>query len=377
MSEDPIERNRSAETPMDDDMEVPRHADPESAGGAYRMGDMQFDDDAARMGEEAPIPEVTIDDVLDRAVEDDFDRARGPRSSLMKEREAAEQRRESEARPQGSARKGKRKMILDKKEELQLSTEEMREQLADTSPIVRDLTAAPARAAAGPSVCDGSLLSLANLPHISPEILELSMALMRDNAPPTKKPRGRHAEQRAPEPPEDQPMFTPMPEPPPTGGDFSGGGFTGGADTSFPPPPTTGEPTPVGFDTSHALPDEDGDTSAAAKSSQGASQENDPAAWSMRTQKMYSMLGAAFDESDGAGLSYSAMVAKTGHTGARKRRVVAGCFQELLYLSTHGLIDLAQRRPYGDIIVTKSEAFHATAAKGKKATPRATPRARA
>ena len=42
---------------------------------------------------------------------------------------------------------------------------------------------------------------------------------------------------------------------------------------------------------------------------------------------------------------------------AEKRRIVAGCFQELLFLSTHGLLYLEQARPYADIIIDKTEAF--------------------
>ena len=79
------------------------------------------------------------------------------------------------------------------------------------------------------------------------------------------------------------------------------------------------------------------------------------ASWSMRTQKMYAMLSDAFDESAGMGLSYDAMIAKT--KSKQKRRVVAGCFQELLFLTTHGLTELAQHKPWGDIVVTKTEMF--------------------
>jgi len=81
----------------------------------------------------------------------------------------------------------------------------------------------------------------------------------------------------------------------------------------------------------------------------------DAEAWSKRTHNMYLMLGEAFKESGDMPLSYDAMIAQT--SGRDKRRVVAGCFQELLFLSTHGLIDLEQQRPYSNIVVSKTENF--------------------
>lgn len=86
---------------------------------------------------------------------------------------------------------------------------------------------------------------------------------------------------------------------------------------------------------------------------------------------MFMVLNAAFNESDGQPLSYDAMIAQTDGPGEHqgieshsplshasdalclledKRRIVAGCFQELLFLATKGLIDLEQARPYSNII---------------------------
>ena len=70
---------------------------------------------------------------------------------------------------------------------------------------------------------------------------------------------------------------------------------------------------------------------------------------------MHQMLDKSFDESDGQALSFDAMVAKS--RGPQKRRVVAGCFQELLFLSTHGLIELQQQKPYSNIVITKTDDF--------------------
>ena len=72
---------------------------------------------------------------------------------------------------------------------------------------------------------------------------------------------------------------------------------------------------------------------------------------------MHAMLDRAFAESDGMALSFDAMVAKS--KGKEKRRVVAGCFQELLFLSTHGLLELQQQKPYANIIISKAEGFDA------------------
>jgi len=83
--------------------------------------------------------------------------------------------------------------------------------------------------------------------------------------------------------------------------------------------------------------------------------EHNQSAWSARTQKMHATLASAFDDSHGAGLSYSAMIAKT--RSKLKRRVAAGCFQELLFLSSHGLLKLKQRKPYGDIEIKRTTAF--------------------
>jgi chromatin segregation and condensation protein Rec8/ScpA/Scc1 (kleisin family) len=60
-------------------------------------------------------------------------------------------------------------------------------------------------------------------------------------------------------------------------------------------------------------------------------------------------------------LSYNAMVAGT-KSSAHKRKVVAGCFQELLFLATHGMIELQQAKPYGNILVGKTELFDTVAA---------------
>merc|ERR1719240_1839162 len=68
------------------------------------------------------------------------------------------------------------------------------------------------------------------------------------------------------------------------------------------------------------------------------------------------MLKGAFEESDGAALSYFSM-AKGARKEANKRKIIAGCFQELLFLTTHGMIELDQRKPYKDILIGKTELF--------------------
>jgi chromatin segregation and condensation protein Rec8/ScpA/Scc1 (kleisin family) len=70
---------------------------------------------------------------------------------------------------------------------------------------------------------------------------------------------------------------------------------------------------------------------------------------------MYGVLAGAFSESKGMAISYDSMVARTA--AKDKRRVVAGCFQELLFLTTHGVTKLAQANAYGDIVISKAEGF--------------------
>jgi chromatin segregation and condensation protein Rec8/ScpA/Scc1 (kleisin family) len=70
---------------------------------------------------------------------------------------------------------------------------------------------------------------------------------------------------------------------------------------------------------------------------------------------MYGVLAGAFAESNGMAISYNSMVARTAVKD--KRRVVAGCFQELLFLTTHGVTQLAQAKAYGDIVISKAEGF--------------------
>ena len=122
------------------------------------------------------------------------------------------------------------------------------------------------------------------------------------------------------------------------------------------------EPQAAGFDPSRELPDVDDMAGAEAPTStKGNSQSQslgaaDPHAWSQRTAKMYTMLSAAFDESEDAPLSYFAMAKQTRHS-ANKRKVVAGCFQELLFLTTHGIIELDQRKAFANILISKTENF--------------------
>lgn len=72
---------------------------------------------------------------------------------------------------------------------------------------------------------------------------------------------------------------------------------------------------------------------------------------------MHAMLDASFAESDGQALSFDDMIARTKKD--QKRRVVAGCFQELLFLSTHGLIELKQSAAYANIVIAKADGFAA------------------
>jgi len=121
-------------------------------------------------------------------------------------------------------------------------------------------------------------------------------------------------------------------------------------------------PVIASFEASHRLPNVDQSSESVLLTRGKASSKKgkkgsaaDPEAWSKRTHNMYVVLGAAFKESDGMPLSYDAMIAQT--RGPDKRRIVAGCFQELLFLTTKGLIDLEQAVPYSNIVVSKTELF--------------------
>ena len=96
-----------------------------------------------------------------------------------------------------------------------------------------------------------------------------------------------------------------------------------------------------------------------------ASQEtnSDPHAWNQRTRRMYGMLRESFEASSDAPLSYHSMITATKLTGAHKRKVVAGCFQELLFLATHGILEIQQTKAYGNIVVAKTEIFDTVAEK--------------
>mmetsp|Transcript_24182 Transcript_24182/g.61868 ORF Transcript_24182/g.61868 Transcript_24182/m.61868 type:complete len:643 (+) Transcript_24182:114-2042(+) len=129
---------------------------------------------------------------------------------------------------------------------------------------------------------------------------------------------------------------------------------------------TSEEPEQTGFDPQKAglLPDvtakPDHEDDEQAGSSQGGATEGDPDAWNPRTRKMYETLSAAFEASRDEPLSYNAMVATTCRqkkAASEKRKTVSGCFQELLFLTTHGLIELQQQRPYGNILISKTEYF--------------------
>jgi len=124
-------------------------------------------------------------------------------------------------------------------------------------------------------------------------------------------------------------------------------------------PPVSDEPeVDTGFDPKVKLPNVDADSKEDADG-QGASQD-DPAHWNPRTRKMYEVLADAFEASGDKPLSYNAMIAPTKASkisSAEKRKIVSGCFQELLFLTTHGLVDIDQQRPYGNLLVSKTELF--------------------
>jgi len=141
--------------------------------------------------------------------------------------------------------------------------------------------------------------------------------------------------------------------------DEEGLGLMDGDDTVFAGavPPTSDEPeVDTGFDPEVHLPN----VNAGDHEKAGGPGEEDPAHWNPRTRKMYEVLDDAFGKSQDASLSYNAMIASTVRSkkaSAEKRKIVSGCFQELLFLTTHGLVELEQQRPYGNLLISKTELF--------------------
>ena len=123
---------------------------------------------------------------------------------------------------------------------------------------------------------------------------------------------------------------------------------------------------PAGFAVAGALPDVDDNMTAEAGGGDKGGESASPSdAWSARTAKMHTMLRGAFDESDGQALSYFSM-AKKATKEPNRRKIIAGCFQELLFLTTHGMIELEQRKPYRDLLISKTELFDKHAKKHAK-----------
>jgi cohesin complex subunit SCC1 len=71
--------------------------------------------------------------------------------------------------------------------------------------------------------------------------------------------------------------------------------------------------------------------------------------FSERTQKMGQYLEKSFSTEER--LSFNALFE------GKNKRTVAVAFFELLVLKSNKLIDLQQDEPYGDIIITKTDAF--------------------
>jgi hypothetical protein len=121
----------------------------------------------------------------------------------------------------------------------------------------------------------------------------------------------------------------------------------------------------TGFDPKLKLPNVAADNSFAdAADGAGATQE-DPKHWNPRTRKMYEVLAMAFDAAGDEPVSYKAMISSTCRSSkpnSEKRKIVAGCFQEVLFLATHGLVELDQKRAYGNLLIAKTELFADAAA---------------
>ena len=56
--------------------------------------------------------------------------------------------------------------------------------------------------------------------------------------------------------------------------------------------------------------------------------------------------------------------------------MVAGCFQELLFLTTHGHIKLQQHKPYDNIVISKSDLFDSVTTAATPAPVSSAPRSK-
>ena len=370
-----IERERSAAEPRDDAME------PEGELEANPSFDQDFGGEPAAFDEfgagEDPLAGSMDEVILDGPAS----KAKSRRSSAgASEAEASQSQQEAgAAKPSRKASNKRKAMTFDST--IQISNGDYKRMLQDTSAITRDLVAESTkrqRQREAPS--DFDLFSGApSLSLLPPEALELD-CFQPGNL--NVFGRTQRATKAAAQPAdadaegvEGEQAFQPTAEDE-MGGDF-GMEMGGGMEQPFGEEPLgdeeplgeeelplDDEPLPSVPDTfeggSQALPNVDGNGIGKGGKGSGASPGGtaDPgAAWSARTQKMHAMLDRAFAESEGMALSFDAMVAKS--KGKEKRRVVAGCFQELLFLSTHGLLELQQQKPYANIIISKAEGFDA------------------
>jgi len=396
-----MEPSAAAEDEQEEEEEdmLPEMEHARSAAEPQEPGVMQTDmetaayeqpfDEPATFEEFAEQEEITgLDDVI--AADDGRTRRSSTGASSLgtaqPEEEASAQ--PEEGASQGAAKQGARKsvkrkvmMLLDA--DLQISNSQMKKQVTDTASIVSDFVAdgqAIKKREPPPDLFSGP----PGLLLLPPEVLELecfqpgklnvASNKQQRGVGETEKPCGR-GHTSVQEAPSDEDPAKQADEMHFGGDQFGDGQFSGeqfgaehfgetqgmGEDAQFVEQQPGAEeerssPLPS-FSTSQQLPTVDGNEMGARDKggSQGVAEA--AAAWSARTQQMHAMLDRAFSESKGMALSFDAMAAKS--KGPQKRRVVAGCFQELLFLTTHGLLELQQHQPYADIVISKTDDFDA------------------
>ena len=330
--------------------------------GAGDFGAGQFEE----FGDEDMPGPSAMEDVMNA------DGAGKTRRSSMGASSVAASQMEDEGASQGvsqgaakSRKAPKRKMLID--DELQITKEQMNQLRADTSALVRDLTAgakSKARAPA-PDLFSGP----PDLSLLPPEALELACFQPGYAAARKQARRGKHA--AASLEPDDaevqQPTTLEEDTEVPQAGEQEFGGmdetqFVGDEPMQFEEEPwggaaeeeeEEGPAPPPAFDTKTQLPDVD--ANEVAEKDKDAATQSSADAWGARTQKMHAMLANSFTESEGQALSFNAMIAAS--RGKGQRHVVAGCFQELLFLTTHGHIKLQQHKPYENIVISKCDVF--------------------
>jgi len=230
---------------------------------------------------------------------------------------------EEQVRPGEQKKTRKRKTPMDVT--TFITSTNIKKQLEDTSDIVRDIIPAPptkklmgqrSKELRGPEF----ILRNPIIEGLAPELAQLFTRNMTTEVP-----------QLIPETTEEQERFAP----PSPGGEYEPPFINVGDDFAPPSPgPSTFEPS--------------GDVSSQTPVTVQR-EEVIGEGLTDRTKKMHGFLNNSFKEKNELG--YLSMVS------GKPRKTVVGTFFEILVLKSRNIIDVKQSTPYGDILITKTDAF--------------------